>query len=143
MEIEDSLGKLYRRFGDMFPEDADLWRTLSQEEKIHTLLLQEASIQTKSLTFINRLHDLKEVCKIIDNKLDAYRNLKKCNKMDVFEDAIEIEAAKAKIHLDIAKLKRIGKNGLKAFLFLNRRDRDNLNRLKKYAYSCKDITMSH
>ena len=135
MEIEESLGKLYRRFGDMFPEDAALWRTLSQEEKIHTLLLQEASIQTKSKTFINRLHDLKEVCKTINNKLCVYRELKKCNKLDVFEDAIEIEAAKAKIHLDIAKIKKIGKKGLQAFIYLNRRDRDNVTRLKEYAHT--------
>jgi hypothetical protein len=142
MQIEKSLGKLYRRFGDMFPKDATLWRTLSQEEKIHTLLLQETCFQTKSNSFINRLHDLKEVNKTITNKLNTYRALKECNKMDAFEDAIEIEAAIAKIHLDIAKMKKIGKKGLQAFLVLNRRNKDSLARLKKYASSYDDLNVA-
>ncbi len=120
-----------------FPEDASFWKTLSQEEKIHVLLLQEACIQEDNPTFVNRLHELKEINRIVNNKLGTYREVGECTKSEIFEDAIEIEAAIAKVHLDIAKAKKIGKKGLQAFLFLNRRDRDNLSRIKKYAYNCQ------
>ena len=142
IEIEKALGKLYRRFGDLFPEESDLWRTLSQEEQIHILLLKDTNINTEGKPFESRIHELNEVLNIILRKLENYRNIKSCNKFDAFEDAIEIEAAKAKIHLDIAKIEKIGKEALKAFLQLNRRDNDNLNRLKSYAYSDKKMSFA-
>ena len=142
IEIEKSLGKLYRRFGDLFPEDATLWRSLSHEEKIHTILLKDASIDDTNSSFINRLHDLKEVHNIIDNKLNIYKNIEKCDKLNAFEDAIEIEAVKAKVHSDIGNNKKIAKKVQKTFLLLKGKDKDNISRLKEKAYKSKDISIS-
>jgi hypothetical protein len=142
IDIEKSLGKLYRRFGDLFPEDTTLWRSLSHEEKIHTILLKDTSVEDINSSFINRLHDLKEVRSIIDNKLDIYKSIQKCDKLNAFEDAIEIEAVKAKVHSEIGNNKKIDKKIQKTFLLLKGKDKDNITRLKKRAYTSKDISVS-
>jgi hypothetical protein len=139
IEIEKSLGKLYRRFGDLFPEDATLWRSLSHEEKIHTILLKDTSINDTNSSFTNRLHDLKEVRSIIDNKLITYRSIEKCDKLNAFEDAIEIEAVKAKVHSEIGNNKKIAKEVQKTFLLLKGKDKDNITRLKKRAFTRKSL----
>ncbi|HJO92654.1 MAG TPA: hypothetical protein QF753_04570 [Victivallales bacterium] len=132
IKVEESLNELYKRFGELFPEDVELWNSLSLEEQNHIQMLSETRKPFINGLFVNRLHDLKEIYKVVRHKLNFYKKLKKADKAQAFEDAIELETIRSRTHLDIARIKRIGKRTLRTFLFLNRRERNNAIRIKKH-----------
>ncbi|MCP4176332.1 MAG: hypothetical protein GY756_01030 [bacterium] len=137
IKVEESLIELYKRFGELFPEDVELWNSLSLEEQNHIQMLSDTRKPFVNGLFTNRLHDLKEIYKVIRHKLNFYKKLKKADRSQAFEDAIELETIKSRTHLDIARIKRIGKNALRTFLFLNRRERRNANRIRTHILSLR------
>jgi hypothetical protein len=132
IKLEESLSELYKRFGELFPEDAELWNSLSIEEQNHIQMLSETRKPLVNRLLVNRLHDLKEIYKVIRRKLIFYKKIDKVDKSQAFEDAIELETIKSRIHLDITKIKKLGNKTLRTFLFLNRKEKNNTKRIKTH-----------
>jgi len=140
IKLEQRLKELYARFSELHPEDSELWNSLMQENNHNIKLLENAITTPSGSVLANRLHDLREMYKVVTNKLTFYKNVKDIDKVQIFEDAIELEDAKTTLHLDIVRLKNIGRKTLKPFLFAYQTEKKNRSLIKNYIFNKKVIS---
>ncbi len=139
IKLEEKLKELYARFAELHPEDSELWNSLMQENNHNIKLLENAITTPSGSVLANRLHDLREMYKVVTNKVIFYKNVKDIDKTQIFEDAIELEDAKSTLHLDIVRLKSIGRKTLKPFLFAYQTEKKNRMLIKNYIFNRKAI----
>lgn len=105
MNIEMKVSVLYRIFSDLFPEDGDFWREMSDEEIEHKHFIQNNLNESEVLRIeeIDMLEsELAETEEFLDKVIKKY-SVGEHNKLEAYEDAFKIESSALERHVSRQK----------------------------------------
>ncbi|WP_298271496.1 hypothetical protein [Geobacter sp.] len=137
VSLEMNVSRLYALFQDYFPEDGELWQTLSIEEENHALLLRLARKHFVSAGIFPReilpesVDSLKEMNRELERLIEAFE-LEPPERVEAFRLAVTIEESAGEIHLQRAMAAAQGSEAIRILQTLNNDDRDHADRLRRY-----------
>jgi len=137
IQLELSVGKIYYKFYEMFPEDSKFWLKISEEENGHAALL------TTSLNYLNDklfptdlvINSINEIKKSLKYNEEILSNLIKngINRQKAFDIALKLEDSVSEKHYELFMNSLTSNNILKTiFQKLNDEDKHHYNRIMKY-----------
>jgi len=139
VNLELNVSRLYFRFYELFPEDADFWWKLTLEEKNHAALLENLKHVIRLVgnppgeLMALRSDDIKNANSRVQTELDKINP--DISRSDAFSIAIMIEESAGEIHYqafidddDLPKEYRV-------FQKLNMDDKDHAESMRSYAAS--------
>lgn len=138
--LEMNMAKLYLLFHDIFPEDCELWWTLSIEEKNHAALLKSGRDSFLPMDkfpqdlFDECLTDISETNRIAVCLLDEY-NTSPGKREEALRAAIKLEKSAGESHFQRFMEKDSDSRIDEIFQRLNRDDKDHEKRIISYMKS--------
>lgn len=137
ISLELNVARLYALFQDLYPEDAEFWQILSQEEENHALLLKigrkhYAPNDIFPLEILpGSVAPLIEQNREIERLIDDFEVLPPLRE-DAFRLAVALEEAAGEVHFQRGMAGEARTEALKVFQTLNNNDRDHADRIKRY-----------
>ncbi len=137
ISLELNVARLYALFQDLYPEDAEFWQILSQEEENHALLLKigckhYAPNDIFPLEILpGSVAPLIEQNRELERLIDDFEVLPPLRE-DAFRLAVALEEAAGEIHFQRGMAGEARTEALKVFQTLNNNDRDHADRIKRY-----------
>ena len=141
IKLELNVSRLYDFFSVIFPEDADLWQLLSNEEKNHASLLKTSKdvllscVEFPDEVLAPTLVELNTTNDHIISLLKEF-NDNPPSRESALNSAISLEESAGEMHFQQGMDKRPTPNNfLKIFQDLNKYDMDHAKRIREYKNS--------
>lgn len=136
MELEFNIGKLYIKFRDICPEDAEFWWKLVIEKNNHAVLIRSGAdffMETglfPAEILPSFLSDLQEANNKLASLLEQY-DKNPPSREDAFNIALETERLVGEIHFP-RMMTKPADSRTKLFQKLNEDDKDHIERIQAY-----------
>jgi len=133
IELELSMSKLYFLYSNLFPEDNEFWRKLSNEELNHASLLKSWRLYLgKGILPEDIVHNdvdvLKSTIEKIKNLISDYTQSKPPFE-DAYYEAVKLESSAGEFHFQVLMTEESDSKIVKIFQELNADDKDHNRRI--------------
>ena len=133
IELELSMSKLYFLYSNLFPEDKEFWRKLSNEELNHASLLKSGRLYLgKGILPEDIVHSdidvLKSTIEKIKNLISDYTQFAPPFE-DAYYEAVKLESSAGEFHFQVLMTEESDSKIVKIFQELNADDKDHNRRI--------------